>query len=89
MHPPHHDQLPGLNRIEGQIRGIKKMIENQRYCVDILTQLKAVKAALHKVEQQVLKTHMQHCLMHAVTSEDQKEIQEKIDELMQLLSKRI
>jgi DNA-binding FrmR family transcriptional regulator len=89
MHPPHHDQLPGLNRIEGQIRGIKKMIENQRYCVDILTQLKAVKAALHRVEQQVLKTHMQHCLMHAVTSEDQKEIQEKIDELMQLLSKRI
>ena len=89
MHPPHHDQLPGLNRIEGQIRGIKKMIENQRYCVDILTQLKAVKAALHKVEQQVLKTHMQHCLMHAVTSEDQKEIRDKIDELMQLLSKRI
>jgi DNA-binding FrmR family transcriptional regulator len=89
MHPPHHDQLPGLNRIEGQIRGIKKMIETQRYCVDILTQLKAVKAALHRVEQQVLKTHMQHCLMHAVTSEDQKEIQEKIDELMQLLSKRI
>jgi DNA-binding FrmR family transcriptional regulator len=89
MHPPHHDQLPGLNRIEGQIRGIKKMIENRRYCVDILTQLKAVKAALHRVEQQVLKTHMQHCLMHAVTSEDQKEIQEKIDELMQLLSKRI
>lgn len=89
MHPPHHDQLPGLNRIEGQIRGIKKMIENRRYCVDILTQLKAVKAALHKVEQQVLKTHMQHCLMRAVTSEDQKEIQEKIDELMQLLSKRI
>lgn len=89
MHPPHHDQLPGLNRIEGQIRGIKKMIENQRYCVDILTQLKAVKAALHRVEQQVLKTHMQHCLMHAVTSEDQKEIQEKIDELMHLLSKRI
>ncbi len=89
MHPPHHDQLPGLNRIEGQIRGIKKMIENRRYCVDILTQLKAVKAALHKVEQQVLKIHMQHCLMHAVTSEDQKEIQEKIDELMMLLSKRI
>ncbi len=89
MHPPHHDQLPGLNRIEGQIRGIKKMIETQRYCVDILTQVKAVKAALHRVEQQVLKTHMQHCLMHAVTSEDQKEIQEKIDELMQLLSKRI
>lgn len=89
MHPQYNDQLPGLNRIEGQIRGIKKMIENRRYCVDILTQLKAVKAALHKVEQEVLKTHMQHCLMHAVTSEDQGDVQEKIDELMKLLSKRI
>ena len=89
MHPEYNDQLPSLNRIEGQIKGIKKMIENHRYCVDILTQLKAVKAALHKVEQEVLKTHMQHCLMHAVTSENQQDIQEKIDELMQLLSKRI
>ena len=89
MHPEYNDQLPGLNRIEGQIKGIKKMIENRRYCVDILTQLKAVKAALHKVEQNVLKTHMQHCLMHAVTSKDQADIQEKIDELMQLLNKRI
>ena len=89
MHPRYDDQLSSLNRIEGQIKGIKKMIENRRYCVDILTQLKAVKAALHKVEQEVLKTHMQHCLMHAVTAKDQKDVQEKIDELMKLLSKRI
>ncbi|MCF8076986.1 MAG: metal-sensitive transcriptional regulator [Desulfotignum sp.] len=89
MHPEYNDQLPSLNRIEGQIKGIKKMIENRRYCVDILIQLKAAKAALHKVEQDVLKTHMQHCLMHAMTSKDQTDIQEKIDELMQLLSKRI
>jgi DNA-binding FrmR family transcriptional regulator len=65
------------------------MIESQRYCVDILTQLKAVKAALHKVEQDVLKTHMQHCLMNAAASENQADIQAKIDELMALLSKRI
>lgn len=89
MYPKHSDQLPSLNRIEGQIKGIKKMIENQRYCVDILTQLKAVKAALHKVEQEVLKTHMQHCLMNAVASENEDDIQIKIDELMKLLSKRI
>ncbi|HKK99264.1 MAG TPA: metal-sensitive transcriptional regulator [Desulfotignum sp.] len=89
MHPDYNDQLSSLNRIAGQINGIKKMIENRRYCVDILTQLKAVKAALHKVEQEVLKTHMQHCLMQAVTAKDQKDIQEKIDELMKLLSKRI
>jgi len=89
MYPKHIKQLPSLNRIEGQIRGIKKMIESQRYCVDILTQLKAVKAALHKVEQDVLKTHMQHCLMNAAASENQADIQAKIDELMALLSKRI
>jgi len=89
MHPQHTDQLPGLNRIEGQVKGIKKMIEDRRYCVDILTQLKAVKAAVHKVEQEVLKTHMHHCLRNAVESKDDSEIQTKIDELMQLLSKRI
>ena len=89
MHPKHEAQIPNLNRIEGQIKGIRRMIENQRYCVDILTQLKAVKAAVHKVEQQVLKTHMQHCLMHAVQSDNDTDVREKIDELMKLLDKRI
>ena len=89
MHPAYDDQIPGLNRIEGQIKGIKRMIENRRYCVDILTQMKAAKAALHKVEQEILKKHMQHCLKHAVETQNETEIQEKIDELMLLLSKRI
>jgi CsoR family transcriptional regulator, copper-sensing transcriptional repressor len=89
MHPDYRDQLPSLNRIEGQIKGIKKMIEDRRYCVDILTQLKAVKAAIHRVEQDVLKTHMHHCLRHAVESKSEQDIKVKIDELMQLLSKRI
>ena len=89
MHPQHNKQLPSLNRIEGQVKGIKKMVEDRRYCVDILTQLKAVKAAVHKVEQEVLKTHMQHCLMNAVESKSEIEIHAKINELMQLLSKRI
>lgn len=89
MHPEYKEQLPGLNRIEGQVKGIKRMIETRRYCVDILTQIKAAKAALHKVEQEILKTHMQHCLKHAVTSNNEMDIQKKIEELMQLLSKRI
>ena len=89
MHPDHTSQLAGLNRISGQVNGIKKMIEDRRYCVDILTQLKAVKAAVHRVEQDVLKQHMQHCIVKAVASENEVEIQNKIDELMQLLSKRI
>lgn len=89
MNPGYKEQIPSLNRIEGQLKGIKKMIEERRYCVDILTQLKAVKAAVNKVEQAVLKSHMQHCLMHAVESNDENDILNKIDELMQLLSKRI
>ena len=89
MHPQHSGQLPSLNRIEGQIKGIKRMIEERRYCVDILTQLKAVKAAIHKVEQEMLKTHMHHCLKNAVESKNENDIQTKIDELMQLLVKRI
>ena len=89
MHPEYTEQLPGLNRIEGQIKGIKRMIEDRRYCVDILTQLKAVKAAIHKVEGEVLRKHMQHCLKNAVAANNELEIQEKIDELMKLLNKRI
>ena len=65
------------------------MVEDGRYCVDILTQLKAIKAAVHKVEQEILKSHMQHCLMHAVQSKNENDILEKIEELMKLLSKRI
>lgn len=89
MHPEYEDQIPGLSRVEGQIKGIKRMIEDHRYCVDILTQLKAAKAAIHRVEQEVLKKHMQHCLKNAVTSQSETEIQNKIDELMKLLVKRI
>jgi DNA-binding FrmR family transcriptional regulator len=89
MNPQHKEQLPSLNRIEGQIKGIKKMIEDSRYCVEILTQLKAVKAAVHKVEQEVLKTHLNHCIRQAMASNNEDDIQKKIDELMQLFSKRI
>lgn len=89
MHPDHTGQLSGLNRIEGQVKGIKKMIEEKRYCVDILTQLKAVKAALHRVEQEILKTHIQSCIKDAATAGDPIAVQAKIDEVMNLLNKRV
>jgi CsoR family transcriptional regulator, copper-sensing transcriptional repressor len=79
MYPNHEAQIGRLNRIEGQVRGIRKMIEDRRYCVDILTQLKAVKSAIHKVEQGILKAHIQGCLKKAITSGDDLEIQPKID----------
>lgn len=89
MYPEHSAQLGNLNRIEGQVKGIKRMIEERRYCVEILTQLKAVKAALHKVEQEVLKAHIQGCLKTAVEAKNDVEVQNKINEVMDLLSKRI
>ncbi|HJN50788.1 MAG: metal-sensitive transcriptional regulator [Pseudomonadales bacterium] len=89
MHPSHDDQLVRLNKIDGQVKGIKKMIEGRRYCVDIMTQIKAVTSALYRVEQEILKTHMRNCLKSAVESKQPDDVSEKIEEIMGLLSKRI
>ena len=89
MHPSHHAQLTRLNKIEGQVKGIKRMIEDNRYCVDILAQLKAVRSATQRVEQEILKTHTAHCLKNAVISGDPVVIQQKIDEIMGLLKNRV
>jgi DNA-binding FrmR family transcriptional regulator len=86
--PCHTSQLKRLNRIEGKVRGISKMIEDGRYCVDILTQLKAIKAAITKVESGVMHTHLTHCLQDAIKSGSQKQKSEKIEEIIKLLEKR-
>ena len=57
-HPNHKEQLPSLKRIEGQVRGLTKMIEEEKYCIDILDQVKAVKSAISTVEGNILKTHL-------------------------------
>ena len=87
-HPSHRDSLPRLRRIEGQVRGISRMIDEDRYCVDILTQLRAAQAALARVEQQVLRTHLEHCVEQALASGDAKEQRQKIEELMSVLDRR-
>ena len=85
--PCHTKSLTRLKRIEGQVRGIARMIEEERYCIDILTQLSAVKSALAGVEREVLKSHTDHCVADAVRSGDPAEQQEKIDELIELLGR--
>ena len=77
-----------LSRIEGQVRGLQKMIEEDRYCVDILVQVKAVNAALKKVEGELLKDHVDHCLAAAIASDDISERETKVAELIDLLAKR-
>ncbi|HYG26323.1 MAG TPA: metal-sensitive transcriptional regulator [Caulobacteraceae bacterium] len=79
--------LNRLNRIEGQVRGVARMVEEDRYCIDILTQMRALKAALAKVENELLKTHLEHCVVGAMTGGDEAERRKKTDELIELLDR--
>ena len=88
MHARHKDQLTRLNKISGQVQGIKKMIEEERYCIDILNQTKAVTSALKKVELSILENHIHHCLKNAALSQDPEQISEKMDEIMALIHSR-
>jgi DNA-binding FrmR family transcriptional regulator len=83
------DRLKRLNRIEGQVRGLARMVEDDRYCIDIITQIAAVRAALRRVEADVLEAHMGHCVEHAIASGNAAEQRAKVDELMQLLKRTL
>ncbi|MEM8799501.1 MAG: metal-sensitive transcriptional regulator [Pseudomonadota bacterium] len=76
-----------LKRIEGQVRGLVRMLEDDRYCIDVLHQIQAVKAALLKVEDQVLKDHAACCVAEAISSGDKAEQKQKFDELVELFAK--
>ncbi|MCT2559605.1 metal-sensitive transcriptional regulator [Tsuneonella sp. YG55] len=77
-----------LNRIAGQVRGIAQMIEDGRYCMDILTQVQAVKSALAKVESEVLKDHAATCVAEAIASGDEAEQRAKFNELVALMERQ-
>ena len=77
-----------LNRIAGQVRGLAQMVEDDRYCIDILNQLQAVKSALAKVESRVLKNHAACCVAEAIASGDEGEQRAKFEELIDLLERK-
>ena len=79
--------LKRLQRIEGQVRGLSRMVEEDRYCIDVVTQLSAVRAALRAVEDEVLRDHAGHCIEHAIASGNQAEQRRKVSELMDVLSR--
>lgn len=79
--------LHRLRRIEGQVRGISRMVTEGRYCIDVLTQLQAVRAALAKVETAVLQDHLGKCVEGAITSGNAAEQRAKVNELIQLLER--
>ncbi len=79
--------LNRLGRIEGQVRGITRMVEQDRYCIDILHQIQAVKAALARAEDEILKRHAAHCVADAIASGDEEEQRAKFGELVDLFAK--
>ena len=81
-------QLARLSRVEGQVRGVARMVEEDRYCIDVINQVRAVRAALDKVEQEILPDHLQHCVAHAFHGGSERDRQIKLDELMEVLDRR-
>lgn len=76
-----------LNRIAGQVRGVAKMIEDDRYCIDILHQIAAIRSALAKVETQVLKDHAACCVAEAIASGNEADQRVKFEELVDLFER--
>jgi DNA-binding FrmR family transcriptional regulator len=79
--------LKRLRRIEGQVRGLSRMVEGDRYCIDIVTQISAVRAALRRVEEEVLRDHVAHCVEHAIASGNRADQRKKIAELIDVLGR--
>jgi CsoR family transcriptional regulator, copper-sensing transcriptional repressor len=79
--------LKRLQRIQGQVRGLTRMVEQDRYCIDIVTQISAARAALRKVEEEILQDHVAHCVEHAIASGNKAEQRRKVVELMEVLSR--
>jgi DNA-binding FrmR family transcriptional regulator len=87
QHDIKSNAMKRLSRIEGQVRGLARMVEDDRYCIDIITQMAAVRAALDRVEEEILKDHVAHCVEHAISSGDKKDQRKKVAELMDVLSR--
>ena len=79
--------LKRLQRIEGQVRGLSRMVEDNRYCIDIVTQIAAVRAALRRAEEEILRDHVAHCVEHAIAAGDKTDQRRKIAELMDVVGR--
>ena len=79
--------LKRLQRIEGQMRGLTRMVDDDRYCIDIVTQISAVRAALRRAEEEILRDHVAHCVEHAIKSGNRAEQRKKVAELMDVFGR--
>ena len=82
-HPSHKNQINNLKRIEGQLRGVQRMIEEGDYCIDILTQIKAIKNSIVSVEGKILKSHLRQCVRDSLNGDDT--FDDKVDEIVRVL----
>jgi DNA-binding FrmR family transcriptional regulator len=85
--PDHSSQLIRLNRVIGQMEGVKRMIESQRYCPEILTQTRAASSALRAVEMEILEKHIRHCVSEALTTQQPGQMERKVKELISVLDR--
>ena len=85
--PCHTPDLPRVNRIAGQMNGVKKMIEEQRYCPEILTQLRAIRSAIKGLEANILERHLNHCIAESLNTNDPDNVKNKIEELKDLFKR--
>ena len=76
-----------LHRIEGQVRGIERMVEDDRYCIDVVTQISAVRAALRRLEEEILRDHVGHCVEHAIAAGNKADQRRKVAELMDVIGR--
>lgn len=83
----HEEQLEFLKKIEGQVRGIQKMIEEKRYCVDIMTQIHSIIGALYRVENEIFKKHIDGCVVDALKNKSVREKEKKIGEVVELITR--
>ena len=79
--------LKRLRRIEGQVRGLARMVEDDRYCIDVVTQISAVRAALRRLEEEVLRDHVGHCVEHAIAAGNKADQRQKVAELMDVIER--
>jgi DNA-binding FrmR family transcriptional regulator len=85
--PDHTDNLVALRRIEGQVRGVQGMVESRKYCVDVLTQIQAIKGALSRVEEKILEKHLRSCVAEALKGTSEREKQRKLAEILTIIHK--
>ncbi len=84
-HPSHNKQIASLKRVEGQIRGIINMVNEEKYCVDILYQIKAAKSALVSIESKILENHIESCVKNSLKNKN--DVDKKVSELLKLINK--